>query len=202
MPFSSRSQVSFDNLQTLCRTMASRASPFYQRKISTLPLPLPVAQTTLFYSDDELPTVTAHTTRPPKDKKRRRRDSLTSHEVRFKRVRSSPPTPPPFAAIARSPSPLTQGRRSPAVRLTPPSTPVNATQNNSAIGPLSESSPLTELAESSDDDSVASVEADIKKPPGEVGRPESGGYNLAQAMNWIAKTFARFQVGSISQYFC
>jgi len=179
--------------------MASRTSPFYKRTVSTLPLPLPVAQTTLFYSDDELPTVAAHTTRPPKNRKRQRRDSLTSHEVRFKRARSAPPSqsPAPFEAIARSLSPLARGRRSPALRLTPPSTPtpITATQTDStAVGPTFESSPLTELPES-DDDSVASVQADIKKPPGEVGRPESGGYNLTQAMNWTTKSFNRFQVG-------
>jgi hypothetical protein len=178
--------------------MASRVSPFYQQKVSTLPLPLPVAQTTLFYSDDELPTVAAHTTLPPKDKKRRRRDSLTSHEVRFKRVRSSVPSrsPAPSEVIARSPSPIAEGRRSPALRPTSASTLI--TQDNSATtDPLSALSPLTDV-ESSDDDSVGSVEADIKKPPGEVGRPESGGYNLPQALNWATKSYTKFQVVLLS----
>ena len=181
--------------------MASRTSPFYKRTLSTLPLPLPVAQTTLFYSDDKLPTVAAHTTRPPKNRKRQRQDSLTSREVRFKRARSAPPSRSP--APLQSPSPLAHGHHSPALRLTPPPTPtpVTATQTESiAIRSSPELSPLTELPES-DDDSVASVQANIKKPPGEVGRPESGGYNLLQAMNWTTKSFNKFQVGQFPSTF-
>jgi 2-octaprenyl-6-methoxyphenol hydroxylase len=42
-------------------------------------------------------------------------------------------------------------------------------------------------------------EATISKPPGEAGRPESGGYNLEIAVNWNTSEFVQLKVASHSQ---
>lgn len=35
----------------------------------------------------------------------------------------------------------------------------------------------------------------IKKPPGQAGRPNSGGYNLEEAVGWPTEEFVKLQVG-------
>jgi hypothetical protein len=57
--------------------------------------------------------------------------------------------------------------------------------------PPREMSPLTELSDHESDDATPE---EIPKPPGEPGRPDSGGYNLQQAVNWTSSDFNRLKV--------
>ena len=75
-------------------------------------------------------------------------------------------------------------------------TPINtqravAFDNN--IGPESPLTPKTE--ESSDDtDSESRGSTKVPKPPGTVGRPQSGGYNLQDKLGWNDTTYQSIQV--------
>lgn len=60
-------------------------------------------------------------------------------------------------------------------------------------------SPLTELSESEKDmsDEEETSSHKILKPKGEVGKSNSGGYNLQAAIGWEAEKFARFNVSQV-----
>jgi hypothetical protein len=48
---------------------------------------------------------------------------------------------------------------------------------------------------SSDEDEMDAEPGNkISKPPGEAGRPGSGGYNLVQVVNWTPRKFALLRV--------
>jgi hypothetical protein len=50
--------------------------------------------------------------------------------------------------------------------------------------------PLTDVSSESDD----ATPEEIPKPPGEPGRPDSGGYNIEQALSWDPSEFIRLKV--------
>jgi hypothetical protein len=62
-------------------------------------------------------------------------------------------------------------------------------------------SPLTDItdtdAEDSDDGESITPPSKILKPKGEVGRSNSGGYNLQIAMGWEDKEFTTFTVSQV-----
>jgi len=155
---------------------------------STFPiaLPLPVIRATLVYAEDnELPDVVLHrplprpTPEPPSFRHtvKPRRVSIKSRDVTPARVVS-----------VRSPPSSESPRR---VRIRPASPPP--------------ASPLTEISDESEtasmdvdrdevDDSHEVLEPTIAKPPGEAGRPESGGYNLEVAVKLGPYEFLQIKV--------
>jgi hypothetical protein len=68
------------------------------------------------------------------------------------------------------------------------------TQRSMSRETLPPSRELSPLTDDSDDASVDPDEATIPKPPGEAGRPESGGYNLEVAVNWNSSEFVLLKV--------
>jgi hypothetical protein len=199
--------------------MTTPVAPYYDPKAPSPSMPLPIAQTTLFYSDEELnPPVSARRTLPPKRRPRRqskrkvefrlptRRSSLNSlseHSSRSLTPRRSTRSPTPRQpVIVRSSTPRrspTPSRRSPTPHRRSPTPHRLPTPHHSPPPPLCGfDSELSSLSESSGSDvsdgSDGDIKPFIKKPPGEAGRPESGGYNLPQALGWAPGSFATFQV--------
>jgi hypothetical protein len=58
-----------------------------------------------------------------------------------------------------------------------------------------DSSSLSDISESSESKSTISTEEQqIPKPPGEVGRPGRGGYNLDDTLNWDSESLRKLKV--------
>lgn len=93
---------------------------------------------------------------------------------------------------ATTPKRRSTPRRSPGISVT--------LENDGDVG-----SPLTALSdensehESEEDGEVSSTK--IPKPPGEAGRPQSGGYNLQDKLGWNDKTYESVMVSmSVKAY--
>jgi hypothetical protein len=169
-----------------CLASASMAqqpvAPFFEPGAPPAPLPLLTCQTLLSNNPSPKPTITVSESLSILS---RTKPSL--HGSR--RVRS--------ASHARSPLPYIK----PAGKA-----------KKVAFGSLSGSdvawsqSPEPELSELSDlssqrSPSDFSSDSDgglIHKPPGEVGRPNSGGYSLEKTLNWDRKLYAKLQVNFTS----
>jgi hypothetical protein len=125
------------------------------------------------------------------------------------------PPPPIISARMEFPpiSVLQQYKRSPTPEARKPSTsrhaatqkrrpmPINtqrAVAFDDKIGINSES-PLTPTPEESDDGLETDGESTkIPKPQGTVGRPQSGGYNLQDKLDWNDTTYQSIQVSSLN----
>src|SRR5215510_5665732 len=128
-------------------------TPLYQPPIP-IALPLPIIRATLIHPE-ELPLIVLQRPLP----RQARDNQFLHHSGRPRRVSINPKDVSFEHAI-----PLHTHRRSASRETTPP--------------PSRGHSPLTDISETSDTSSVeVGDETTIPKPPGEAGRPESGGYN-------------------------
>ena len=69
------------------------------------------------------------------------------------------------------------------------------------IRPTTPESPLAGVSVFADSPSWVSHHNYISKPPGEPGRPGSGGYNINEAMSWPKKEYCLLQVGICGYWF-
>jgi len=113
------------------------------------------------------------------------------------------PSHPPPIITARMEFPsirVPQRSPTPEVRTTPTraATPRRPTPINTRIAATSEDkvdstrgSPLTSVSSESDEleSEEGAVSTKIPKPPGTVGRPQSGGYNLQDKLGWNDRTY-------------
>jgi hypothetical protein len=108
--------------------------------------------------------------------------SMVAEEVLHPKIRHRQTSSRRVAFKSRSPSPFPDSRppKSPS-----PSPSEGSTTSDSALSEASASSVSKEK---------------IMKPPGESGRPESGGYNLQAAMNWSPAEFKKLKVLFESAY--
>jgi hypothetical protein len=75
---------------------------------------------------------------------------------------------------------------------------LSALENNGDLG-----SPLTALSDEDGDpesEENGEVNTKIPKPPGEAGRPQSGGYNLQDKLGWNDKTYESVIVSMSKAY--
>lgn len=162
-------------------------SPLYQPGIP-IALPLPVIRATLVYAEDgEPPLVVLQRPIP-----RPAQEPQSLHRRgRSPRVTIHPREVTPAHGVVRSrrvsinPRDVTSARGTPLRR---------SLSRDTSFPPSRALSPLTDLSHESDVASVEPDEATIVKPPGEAGRPDSGGYNLEVAMNWNSSEFIRLKV--------
>jgi hypothetical protein len=159
-------------------------APFFEAGPPPPSYPLVTLQTDLSHaSSPAVPTITA------------------TEELSFRRVIGHAPAPARVPKIAPSPGPSRTVRRLPSRSPSPYIAPVPKVKprvvfaaNEDLASQSAESSSLSDIDESGESGDESEDEL-IRKPVGQAGRPNRGGYNLEAAMNWPPKTFQRFQVG-------
>lgn len=126
-----------------------------------------------------------------------RHQPLITARLIFKPKVSSPP--PTITAWMEFP-PISVPSLTTKKRLTTPKraiTPINTKRSVAFDNYLDLGSPLSPLPEEQDDlESEEDGEASkkIPKPPGVVGRPQSGGYNLQDMLQWNDRTYETIMV--------
>jgi hypothetical protein len=144
-------------------------------------LPLPTCQTNLSYIDLHLAKSTniwcQELHRPSPSGKRR---PISGTQVN--RARSSSPYPQPRLSSSSI------MKRLPTPRLDPD----DRARSRSPMSDITESSEVSST--SSTNDTSSEAHELIPKPPGEVGRPKRGGYNLQKALCWSNTRFDKLRV--------
>jgi hypothetical protein len=167
-------------LGLLMSTSTSRpVQVFYEPGAPPPVLPLPTCQTNLAYVDPLAKSTNIwcqELRRPSLLGKRRASVSGT----RVNRARSSSPYPHPRLSSIM--------KRLPTPRLDPD----DRARSRSPISDITESSEV--LSTSSTNDTSSEVHELIPKPPGEVGRPKRGGYNIQKALCWSNTRFDKLRV--------
>jgi hypothetical protein len=124
-------------------------------------------------------------------------------------TRHSTPTPPSIRHT--TPTPTTRRRSSTPARIRflspdprlPSPDPQPRPRSASVLSQTVDTSGDDDVSDStSEDQDLADEDQMVAKPPGEPGRPGSGGYNLAQVINWNGKRFAQMRVSRFNSLGC